>query len=100
MSRLKARADKAFERVGTSFMINGTTPARGIFMLLDKNRMHVFFDDIEQDAFDRPALIALVPADTSVSDNTVAMDGRTYTVKRVARRRCGDEVISLFVLLT
>lgn len=101
MSRLKARADKTFERVGTSFLINGTVPARGIFMLLDKNRMHVFFDDVEQDMFDRPALIALVPADTSISlNNTVALDGRTYTVTRVAKRRCMDEVISQFVLLT
>jgi len=100
MSRLKARADKVFEKVGQSFLINGTTPAKGIFMLLDKNRMHIFFDDVEQDMFERPALIVLVPAGTSIAvDDTVIQDGRTYTVAKVAKRRCRDEVISQFVLL-
>jgi hypothetical protein len=98
---MKKRADKVFDKVGESFLINGTAAAKGIFMLLDKNPMHVFFDDIEQDMFDRPALIALVPADTDMAVNdTVARDARTYTVQKVARRRYGDEVVSQFVLLT
>ena len=101
MSRMKKRADRVFGKVGESFLINGTVPAKGIFMLLDKNRMHVFFDDAEQDMFDRPALIALVPADTQMAvNNTVLRDGRTYTVKRVAQRRYADEIVSQFVLLT
>lgn len=101
MSRLKVRADKIFDKVGQSFLINGVTPAKGIFMLLDKNRMHVFFDDVEQDMFDRPALIALVPASTSVAiNNTVSLDGRTYTIKKLAKRRYKDEVVSQFILLT
>lgn len=98
---LKTRADKVFHRAGQPFLINGSVQARGMFMLLDKNRMHVFFDDIEQDTFDRPALIVLVPADTSVALNdTVSLDGRTYTVRRVAKRRFRDEVVSQFILLT
>lgn len=98
---LKTRADKVFHRARQPFLINGSVQARGMFMLLDKNRMHVFFDDIEQDTFDRPALIVLVPADTSVALNdTVSLDGRTYTVRRVARRRFRDEVVSQFILLT
>lgn len=101
MSRMKKRADKVFDKVGESFLINGTAAAKGIFMLLDKNRMHVFFDDIEQDMFDRPALIALVPADTDMAVNdTVVRDARTYTVQKVAQRRYADEVVSQFVLLT
>lgn len=49
----------------------------------------------------RPALIALVPADTQMAvNNTVLRDGRTYTVKRVAQRRYADEIVSQFVLLT
>lgn len=100
MSRLKARADKVFDKVGESFLINGTTPAKGIFMLLDKNRMHVFFDDVEQDMFDRPALIVLVPAGTSIAvGNSVIRDGRTYTVAKLAKRRYKDEVVSQFILL-
>lgn len=101
MSALKRRADGVFDRVEEQFLINGTTAAKGIIMLLDKNRMHVFFDDVEQDQFDRPALIVLAPADTQVAvNNTVTRDGRTYTVSRVAKRRYRDEVVSQFILLT
>ncbi len=100
MSRLKARVDTVFDRIGQSFLINGTTSAKGIFMLLDKNRMHIYFDDVEQDTFDRPALIALIPAGTSVAVNdTVALDGRTYAVKKLVKRRFEDEEISQFIVL-
>lgn len=101
MNSLKKRADKIFDRVGEEFLINGTTAAKGIIMLLDKNRMHVFFDDIEQDQFDRPALIVLAPADTPVAlNNTVTRDGRTYTVTRLSKRRYRNEVVTQYILLT
>ncbi len=101
MSRLKQRIDKAFDKVGESFLINGATQAKGIFMLLDKNRMHVFFDDIEQDMFDRPALIVMVPEETPLAvGDTVVRDGRTYTARKMAKRRFGSEIVSQLVILT
>ncbi len=99
--RFKQRIDKTFDRYGELFLINGTTEAKGFFQPLDKNHMHVYFDDVEQDSIVRPALIAMVPADTVVAVNdTVTRDGRTYTVEKMSKQRVKDTVMMQVIVLT
>jgi len=99
--KFKQRIDKTFDRYGEAFLINGTTEAKGFFQPLDKNRMHIYFDDIEQDSIVRPALIVMVPADTVVAINdTVTRDGRTYTVERMSNQRVKDTIVMQVILLT
>jgi hypothetical protein len=98
---LKKRADDVFRAFGESFLINGVTEAKGFFQQLDQTRMNMYFDVIEQGSILRPALIALVPADTVVSTgDTITRDGRTYTVAKMSKQRVRDTVLSQTLLLT
>ncbi|MDH7481141.1 MAG: hypothetical protein QHH26_04075 [Armatimonadota bacterium] len=99
MEALKERAKNAFEAYGESFAIGGR-PTRGVFQQLDMQRMNMFFDDIEISTITRPALIAFIPADASASiDETITRDGRTYTIKKLAKLRAKDTVVMQVILL-
>jgi len=99
--KFKERVDKTFERYGESFLINDATPAKGFFQQLDQARMSMYFDSIEQASILRPALIVMVPADTSVAVNdTVVRDDRTYTVTKISKQRVKDSVVMQVLLLT
>lgn len=98
---LKERVDKVFENHGEDFLINGTTPAKGFFQLLSNPRIATYFDGIEQDYFTRPGLALTVSADTTIAvDNTIARDGRTYTVKKISKHRVKNTVVVQMVILT
>ena len=98
---LKERVDKAFNRYGEDFLINDTTSAKGFFQILDQNRMNAYFDVVEQSYITKPALIVMVPADTSIAvSDTVNRDGRTYTAKKIAKPRVKSTIAMQVVLLT
>ncbi|MHB1001904.1 MAG: hypothetical protein ACYC27_21905 [Armatimonadota bacterium] len=97
----KERLDKTFTRYGEDIMINGTVPAKGIFQILDQNRMNAYFDSVEQSYIDKPALIAMVPADVTASiGNTIVRDGRTYTVKKISSQKLVNTAVFRMLLLT
>ncbi|MHB1459294.1 MAG: hypothetical protein ACYC0V_20480 [Armatimonadota bacterium] len=97
----KERMDKAFTRFGEDIMLNGTTPMKGFFQVLDQNRMNAYFDSIEQSYINKPALIVMVPGDASASiGNTIISDGRTYTVKKVSKFRIVNASVMQALLLT
>lgn len=97
---LKTRVDKTFDRYGESFLVNGSTAAKGFFQVLDQNRMNAYFDSIEQSAIQKPALIVMVAAGTVVSTgNTVTHDSRTYTVEKLSKLRVKDTVVMQILLL-
>lgn len=97
----KKRLNRKFDEYGTAVTINGTTPTSGFFEQLDQARMNMFFDSIEQASINRPALIAFFRAETNISiGDTIALDGRTYTVAKLSSRRLKDEVIMQVALLT
>ena len=98
--KLKERVDKTFDRYGEDFMINGTTPAKGFFQQLDTTRMNMYFDPVEQGGIERPALIVLVSADTTVAlSDTVTRDGRTYSVAKMSKQRVKNTVVMQVLLL-
>jgi hypothetical protein len=96
----KQRIDKQFSRFGEAFSINGTTPAKGFFQQLDTGRMHIYLDDTEVAMMIRPGLFLVVPADTVIAaGNTIARDGRTYTVLKTANQRIKDTVMVKIAIL-
>lgn len=97
----KERVDRTFNKYGEDILINGTTPAKGVFQILDQNRMNAYFDSVEQSYIDKPALIAMVSADVSASiGNTIARDGRTYTVKKISSQKVVNTTVLQMLLLT
>lgn len=97
----KERMDKAFSRFGEDILLNGTTPMKGFFQILDQNRMNAYFDSIEQGYINKPALIVMVAGDTLAAiGNTIVRDGRTYTVKKVSKIRIINTAVMQALLLT
>lgn len=97
----KERMDKAFGRYGEDISLNGTVPMKGFFQILDQNRMNAYFDSIEQGYINKPALIVMVPGgSTAAIGNTIVRDGRTYTIKKVAKLRIVNTPVMQMLLLT
>ena len=93
-TKMKERVDNIFTRYGEPFLLNGVTPAKGFFSQLDQNRMNIYFDYVEQGYITRPGLICYVDAGLSVSaEDTVELDGRVYTIKKIYKRRVEDTVV-------
>jgi hypothetical protein len=96
----KPRIDKKFEQLGESFLLNGTTPMKGFFQDLDSGRARIYLDDIEIMSLTRPALLLVVPAGATIAvNNTIARDGRTYSVVKIAKERIKDEVVAQIAIL-
>ena len=96
----KERADRQFERFGEDFSINGTTPAKGFFQQLDTGRMHIYLDDTEVAMLTRPGLFLVLPADTTIAvSDTIARDGRTYTVLKTSKQRIQNTVVVQVAIL-
>lgn len=97
----KERLDNAFRKYGEDILLNGTIPMKGFFQILDQNRMNAYFDSVEQGYIDKPGLIVMVPGDSSAAvGNTVTRDGRTYTIKKVAKFRIVNSLVMQTLLLT
>ncbi len=98
--KFKERVDKTFNKYGEDFTVNGTA-AKGFFQIMDHNRMLTYFDTVESSYITKPGLIVLVPADTPAqAANTIARDGRTYTVAKIVPQRIQNTVVMKTLLLT
>ncbi|MBI2843692.1 MAG: hypothetical protein HYX78_09860 [Armatimonadetes bacterium] len=85
-----SRIDRLIAKHGEDYLVNGTTAEKGFFRVLDSGRMHTLFDDTEIAAITRPALLVITSSDASIAINdTVARDGRTYTIKKIVVERFG-----------
>ncbi len=94
MSAMKDRMDETIAEFGEEILINGTTPAKGIFLLANLTNLNTFFDTVELSSITRPAMSLQVSADTVLAvGDTVARDGRTFIVKKMVNYRSRDEVI-------
>jgi len=75
-------------------------PTRALLTYLDPAQMHTYFDDSEVMTMIRPALIGTVEGVTDVAVNdTLALDGRTFAVKKIVQRYLGNEIVSKTLLL-
>jgi hypothetical protein len=99
--RYKKRIDEMIALHGEEFTINGTTEAKGFFMLTDLTRMNTFFDGIELSGFQRPLLTLQFSADTVLAlADTIERDGQVYQVSRLAKYRVDNEVAMQSAILT
>lgn len=95
-----SRVSKKISKYGEQFTINGTTSAKGFFQLLNTGTMHTFLDDTEAATIMRPALYLTTSADTPIAEgNTIARDGKSYTVRKVALQRFGQTVVIKIAVL-
>lgn len=100
MVKIKDRVDSIFSRYGEPFLINGVTPAKGFFTQLDKSRMDTYFDYVEQGYITRPGLICFTDADVTVAaEDTVELDDRVYTIKKMAKRRVEDTIVMQILVM-
>jgi hypothetical protein len=101
MGGMQKRIADLFDKLGETFLINGTTPASGFFQQLDQARMSMYFDVIEQSSIVRPALVLLVSGLVAVNvGDTVTRDGRMYTLSKMAKIRKKDDVVLQVLVLT
>lgn len=100
VTKMKSRIDNIFDKYGEPFLINGATAAKGFFSQLDQARMNMYFDSVEQAYITRPGLICFVDADVSVAAaDTVELDGRIYTIKKMSKRRIEDTVVMQILVM-
>ncbi len=83
-----SRIEKKINKHGESFLLNGTTAAKGFFRMLDSGTMRNYLDDTEIMAVAKPALFLITLQSTPIAlDNTIVRDGRTYHVRKVWTER-------------
>ena len=92
--RMKTRVDSVFDKYGEPFLLNGTTAAKGFFSVLAQAQMNMYFDSVELAYITRPGLICYADADLVVApEDTIELDGRVYTIKKMSNRRIEDTVV-------
>jgi len=85
-----SRIDRKIAKHGEDFLVNGTTPEKGFFQVLDTGRMRAFLDDTEVMTVIRPALLLVTSSDAAIAvDDTILRDGRTYSVRKIFIERFG-----------
>ena len=96
-----SRVNKKITKHGDDFLINGATPGKGFFHVMDSGTMHTYFDDTEVAAITRPTLFLVTSSDSTIAvGNTIARDGRTYTVRKIVIQRLGATTIVKLAALT
>jgi hypothetical protein len=96
-----SRIEKKINKHGESFLINGTTAAKGFFRVLDSGTMRNYLDDVEIMAVIKPALFLVTLQSTPIAvDNTIARDGRTYVVRKVATERFAGVAVAKVAILS
>jgi hypothetical protein len=96
----KKRMDDKLATFGESFLLNGVTALKGFFQQLDTGRMHIYLDDTECAMLARPGLFLVTSADASIAaGNTIARDGRTYTVLKVSGQKISGTTVAKIVIL-
>lgn len=94
MSALKERVDDTIAEFGEDILINGTTPAKGIFMLASLTTLNTYFDAVELSYITRPGMSLQVSADTVLTTgDTIERDGRVFSVQKMLMHRIQDEVL-------
>ncbi|MDO8684908.1 MAG: hypothetical protein Q7N50_15700 [Armatimonadota bacterium] len=97
---LKKRFDEKLAAFGEDYLLNGTTPYKGFFQQLDSGRMSIYLDDTERAMLTRPALFLATSADAVIAQgNTIARDGRTYSVLKMSIQRVAGAAVAKIVIL-
>ena len=98
---LLSRIDRKIKKHGEEFLVNGVTPEKGFFRVLDTGKMHAYLDDTEAATVIRPALFLVTSADAAIAvDDTIARDGRNYLVRKLSIERFGGEAVVKVAVLT
>lgn len=101
MSRLIKRLERKLELFGETVSINGAFQIKAFVQVLDTGRMHAYLDDTEAAAVVRPGLLLVAAAGASISVNdTIARDGRTYTVRKLFVERVKDGAVVKIAILS
>ncbi|MDO8588960.1 MAG: hypothetical protein Q7T82_18190 [Armatimonadota bacterium] len=100
MTLFKKRMDEKLAAFGEDYLLNGTTALKGFFQQLDTGRMHIYLDDTEVAMLTRPGLFLVTTADAAISvGNTIARDGRTYTVLKTSAQRIANTTVAKIAIL-
>jgi hypothetical protein len=96
-----SRIERKIAKHGEEFLVNGVTPERGFFQLLDTGRMRTYFDDTEVMAIVRPTLFLVTSHDAQIAaGDTIVRDGRTYTIRKIVIERLGGTAMVKLAALT
>ena len=100
MALFKKRMDDKLASFGEDYLLNGTTPLKGFFQQLDTGRMHIYLDDTEVAMLTRPGLFMVTSAGAAIAvGNTVARDGRTYTVLKTSEQKIAGVTVAKIAIL-
>ena len=84
---------------GEEFTVGANT-YHGVFAILNSGTMNSYLDDVEQMGVARPGLMLVTDGEASIAVNdTIARDGRTYTVLKVSNHRVGDTTVVKIAIL-
>lgn len=93
------RIAKKLATCGEEFTVNSNT-YRGVFRILDTGTMRTYLDDVESMGVVRPGLLLVTEGSADIDANdSIARDGRTYTVLKVSRHRIGEVVVVKLAVL-
>lgn len=93
MGAFQQRLDVKLERYGEEITLGGVN-VLALIQDLTSSYISTYFDSVEQSSIIRPGLLVVVGADVSASTGqTTTVDGRTYTVQKVAPQHLAGEVI-------
>jgi len=94
------RVDRKITAYGEDYLLNGVTPEKGFFSLLDNTRMRIMLDDTEAATVIKPGLYLVTRATSVIAvDDTVLRDGKEYVVLKTAIERFGGlAVVKVAVL--
>ncbi len=100
MSVLKDRIEAKLRRWGTAVSINGGSGVNALLQELTSAQKSIYLDSAEQSQLTLPAMHAVVGAGVSAAVNdTIALDGRTFTVRKVVKQRLAGEVLCQVLVL-
>jgi len=95
-----SRVQKKIDKHGEQFQVDGGASGKGFFQLLDMTRARTFLNDAEVATLIRPALMLVTSPDMEVAENdTIARDGRSYLVRKVAVLRFGGVAVAKVVIM-
>lgn len=94
MNNLKNRLDMKLARYGVDVELNGTDSLKAFVQELTGSLMSVYLDSADQSQMTKPGLYLVVSADAPVAPgDTVALDGRDFTVSKILKQRMLNQVV-------
>jgi len=95
----KDRHDAQIDRYGTSLTLNGATAFKAFIHLLEPLIISSYFTTSEASQIIRPGLrLEAKPNLAVVVNDTFTLDGRTYTIKKIATHYIGEEAVFKILL--